>query len=200
MLAAASLSFAAPLSAKEPPATASLKHSPWLALRFEQDGAEVPLTALDTLRSRARLEKRPFTIVLPVRGPDDVYRITAWSDDSIFAHAEQAKRAVVRDRGKYDPPPYFMPYTAMADTAAGSGTLMLNPQGHHYLSGLRLGPDYYRHVFHVGSVLAEDENGNSRELALDEIDGPLYLVAWFDEDGHDKMSHGEYEFLELDFH
>jgi hypothetical protein len=29
--------------------------------------------------------------------------------------------------------------------------------------------------------------------------GPLYLVAWFDEDGDGIMRHGEFEFLVLQF-
>lgn len=53
-------------------------------------------------------------------------------------------------------------------------------------------------MFNVASILAPDEDGNSTEYPLGEVSGPLYLVAWFDEDGDDKMSHGEYEFLELD--
>ncbi len=189
---AAALAVAAPLCAKEP----ALEHSPWLALRFEQDGAGVPITAIDTLRSEVTLKKRPFTIVLPVRGEDDAYLLTAWTSDSIFADALPDERA--RAWTETELPFYFTPYTAMADTAAGSGTLMLNAEGHHHLSGLRLGPDRDRHAVSFAQVL-EIDGAERREYAMRKVDGPLYLVVWFDEDGDGVMRHGEYEFLELDF-
>lgn len=176
-----------------------VKHSPWLALRFEQNEKYVPLRQTETLKTQVALERTPFTIVMPVRGDDDVYHITAWTDDSIFAAAEASKRAVVRDRGKYDPPQYFAPYTSMADTAAGSGTLMLNAEAHHYLSGLKLGPDHWRHTFYVSSLLGRDDAGERKKFAISQADGPLFLTVWFDEDGDEKMSHGEYEFLVLRF-
>lgn len=162
-------------------------HSPWLGLRFEQDGRELPLYTRDTLRTEVSLAAAPFTIVLPVRGEDDLYRITAWDDASIL---------VAANPDLADVPPYFGEATGMADTAAGSGLLMLNREGHHYLTGLRLGPDPARHVFHVSEVLRLD--GQSREtLQIEDARSPLYLVAWFDEDNDGVMRHGEYEFLVL---
>ena len=91
LLAAATLAGSPVLAAGD--GESSLAHSPWLALRFEQGGAAVPLTAQDTLRSEVTLRRAPFTIVLPVRGDDDTYSIAAWTDDSIFAAAEPEARA-----------------------------------------------------------------------------------------------------------
>ncbi len=175
----------------------SLAHSPWMALRFEQSGAAVPLTAQDTLRSEVTLRRAPFGIVLPVRGDDDTYSIAAWTDDSIFAAAEPEARAMPDPLA--DLPPYFQPGTGMADTAAGSGALMLGNEAHNHLSGLRLGPDYYRHVFTVSAIAGDDADGEWQSVPISAAKGPLYLVAWFDEDGDGIMRHGEFEFLVLNF-
>ena len=174
-------------------AVVSLKHSPWLALRFEQDGKEVLLRRGETLQSSVQLKKRPFTIVLPVRGEDDTYRITAWSESSIF------EKIINKPQRILDMPLFFQPGTSMADTDAGSGRLMLNERGHHYLNGLRLGPELDRHTFHVSSVLDRDLDGELRDTPIQKVDGPLYLVAWFDSNGDKEINYGEYEYLVLNF-
>jgi hypothetical protein len=194
---AAALPQAAAAGSGAPTDATRLSHSPWLALRFEQGGAEVPLTAKDMLRSEVTLKRAPFSIVLPVRGTDDTYWIAAWRDDSIFAAAEPEARA--NPEPPVALPPYFSPGTGFADTAAGSGTLMLGAEGHNHLYGLRLGPDYYRHVFNVSAIGGDDARGEWREDPVSATKGPLYLVAWFDEDGDDIMRHGEFEFLVLHF-
>lgn len=187
------LGASAPAVAED--AKVTLLHSPWLALRFEQDGKMVKLEPGETLRSEVRLKKRPFTIVLPVIGEDDLYQIAAWDDASIFKPIDDQPRTGLAIKR----PPFFRPATGMADTDAGSGRLMLNDKAHHYLSGLRLGPDRDRHVFHVSSILADDEEGNSRDLSLRSVKGPLYLVAWYDKNGDGELNYGEYEYLVLRF-
>lgn len=193
LAAAGALALAAPLAAEE----AQLAHSPWLGLRFEQGGAEVPIMRGDLLHSEVTLKRAPFNLVLPVRGEDDTYLLTAWTDESIFAAADARARAMPEP--PKDLPFYFGPYTAMADTAAGSGTLMLRDDGHHYLNGLRLGPDKCRHSITFSRIAGDDAGGEWRETPLRGARGPLYLVAWFDEDGDGIMRHGEFEFLVLNF-
>lgn len=190
---AAALALPGPLAAE----AVALRHSPWLALRFEQGGAEVPLANTDLLRSEVTMARAPFTIVLPVRGDKDAYLIAAWTDDSIFAAADAPNRAGPDVPAEL--PRFFRPYTAMADTAAGSGVLMMRPDAHNYLSGLKLGPDYYRHTFHVAALAGEDAAGEWRETPISAATGPVYLVVWFDEDGDGIMRHGEFEFLVLNF-
>ncbi|WP_143738088.1 hypothetical protein [Erythrobacter donghaensis] len=192
-LALLALTLAAPLAAEDTP----LPHSPWLAFRFEQGGKQVPLVNTDLLRSEVTLKRAPFTILLPVRGDDDAYLLTAWTDDSIFAAADPTARA--KPTPPADPPIYFGRYTAMADTAAGSGTLMLRDDGHHYLSGIRLGPDRCRHSLTFSTLGGKDAAGQWQEVPMRAVKGPLYLVAWFDADGDGVMRHGEYEFLVLNF-
>jgi hypothetical protein len=193
LIAGLALLLASPLAAQD----ARLAHSPWLGLRFEQGGVEVPLAAKDTLRSEVTLKRAPFTIVLPVRGKDDTYQIAGWTDDSIFAAADADARAAPEPPAEL--PPYFQPGTGMADTAAGSGVLMLNKEGHNHLYGLRLGPDYYRHAVSYSGIGGDDANGEWRETPIAAAKGPLYLVAWFDEDGDGIMRQGEFEFLVLNF-
>jgi hypothetical protein len=193
LAAGLALVLASPLAAED----AALPHSPWLALRFEQGGAEVPLKSADLLRSEVTLKRAPFTIVLPVRGKDDTYQIAGWTDDSIFAAADAPARA--GPDAPADPPFFFQPATGMADTAAGSGVLMLSEEGHNYLTGLRLGPDYYRHTVTYSAIGAHDEQGEWQETPMTAAKGPVFLVAWFDEDGDGFMRHGEFEFLVLNF-
>ena len=170
-------------------------HTPWLALRIEQGGHEARLISGKNRIIDVEIERGPFSIVLPVRGPNDAYRLTAWHDASIFSAVdpETRARAWIEDPGV---PFYFGPATGMADTAAGSGTLMLNTEGHHYLSGLRLGPDYYRHEVQFNSLL-DVQAGDGVELSLTQADGPIYMVIWFDENGDGAMNHSEYEFIAL---
>jgi hypothetical protein len=172
-------------------------HTPWLALRFEQDGQEVPLIHTHTLETEVYLARAPFTVVLPVRGQDDVYWLAAGLDASLFTDADPDSRRSHDERPEL--PPYFGIGTGMADTAANSGTLMLNPQGHHHLSGLRLGPDQDRHVFFVSEVLWRDKDDRNVTIPIEQATMPLHVVAWFDEDGDGVMRHGEYEFITLRF-
>jgi hypothetical protein len=195
LLAVAAL--AAPLPAAAQKRDNDVAHSPWLALRLEQGGAEVPIKRADLLRSEVTLKRAPFTILLPVRGDKDAYLIAAWRDDSIFTAAEPEKRA--GPEAPRDAPAFFGPYTAMADTAAGSGALMMRPDSHNYLEGLKLGPDRCRHTFNVTMLAGEDDAGQWRETPMRAAKGPVFLVAWFDEDGDGIMRHGEFEFLVLNF-
>ena len=190
----AALLLAAPALAQD---STRVIHSPWLALRIEQDGVQVPLRRNGLLRTDATLAPRPFTLVLPVRGTDDNYRLAASTGPAILSLVTAGPS---HDLAKDDSevPPFFSPYRCMADTAAGSGTLMLNREGHHCLNGLRLGPDRDRHVFHVSQVMdVEAEPRTTSEI--ENVTGPLFMVVYFDENGDGQPDHGEYELLALNF-
>jgi hypothetical protein len=164
-------------------------HSPWLGLRFVQSGEEARLSARDLLTTEVRLRRRPFLLLLPRRGKDDVYRITAWTDASIFGLAPVGRAPEMDDGDNY-----FGPGTGIADTSAGSGTLFLDDRAHNHLAGLRLGPDPDRHQVYYSTVFAQRV-----ATPIERLDAPLYLVAFHDEDRDGVMEHGEYEFLILRF-
>lgn len=187
------LMLAAPLAAKG----VTVAHSPWLALRFEQNGAAAPLVNTEVLRTEVTLKRAPFTIVLPRRGADDTYMIAAWTDERIFAATDPGARA--NPRPPAEPPLFFRRGTGYADTTAGSGVLKLGEDAHNHLYGLRLGPDPARHAVFFSAIGADDAQGQWRETPIAATKGPLYLVVWFDEDGDGVMRHGEFEFLVLNF-
>jgi len=194
LLAATLLASATGAAAQE---NTRVIHSPWLALRIEQGGADVPLRFGGDLLTDADLAAAPFTIVLPVRGDDDTYWLAAGADAAIFAETDPDSRRNLLDSPGL--PAFFMPDTGTADTAASSGVLMIDPTVHHHLTGLRLGPDLDRHIFYVSEISSRDEAGDLANRRIEDIDTPLHLVVWFDENGDGTMHFGEYEFLTLHF-
>jgi hypothetical protein len=176
-------------SAREP--RAEVIHTPWLALRFVQDGKEARLIRRNLYSTEVKLRRAPFRLLLPKRGPNDVYQLCAWTDDSIFSIAYRGERPRLPDAPE---PFYFSLGTGIADTEAGSGTLYLRNDGHNYLIGLRLGPDPDRHEVQYSTVWKE-----RTETVIEQVEGPLYLVAFFDEDRDGRMENGEYELITLTF-
>jgi hypothetical protein len=176
---------------------APVMHTPWLGLRFVQDGREAGLVNTDSYTTQVRLARHPFTIMLPTRGADDTYRITAWSDESIFAEAADNVQETRRDPPSL--PAFFAPGTGLADTGAGSGTLMLDNEAHHYLEGLRLGPDPKQHLYFVSQVFRRNPSGDAVTIPIKAQKKPIYLVAFLDENGDHSMQNGEYEFIVLNF-
>lgn len=180
---------AGPVPAREP--QAEIIHTPWLALRFVQEGREAGLVRRNSYLTEVRLRRAPFRLLLPKRGPNDVYQLCAWTDDSIFSIAYDGKRPRLPGAPE---PFYFSPGTGIADTDAGSGTLFLRNDGHNYLIGLRLGPDPDRHQVQYSTVWRE-----RTETRIEDADGPLYLVAFFDEDKDGRLENGEYDLIKLVF-
>ena len=180
--------------AAAPPATARnmVAQTPWLGLRFEQEGQQVRLIMQGLYRTEVRLRPGPFRILLPSHGRDDVYQLAASTDDSIIVEAPVD--VDLDDPANEERAVYFGPGTGIADTEAGSGTLYLNRRGHNYLRGLRLGPDPANHVVFYSSVF---EDGEMAPMTA--MNGRLFLVAFRDADGDHVMENGEYEFLILDF-
>lgn len=180
--------------APSPPAAArnQVRHTPWLGLRFEQEGQPVRLIMQSLYRTEVRLRPAPFRILLPAHGRDDLYRLAAWTDDSIIREAPVG--VDLENPGDDEAAVYFGRGTGIADTEAGSGTLYLNRRGHHYLRGLRLGPDPANHVVFYASTFQDGD-----EAPMTQMNGRLFLVAFYDEDHDGVMENGEYEFIILDF-
>ena len=170
---------------------ADIIHTPWLALRFVQDGREARLVRHNLYLTEAKLSRAPFRLLLPKRGPGDVYQLCVWTDDSIFSIAQGGERPRLPDA----PEPFYFSFgTGIADTEAGSGTLYLRDDGHNYLIGLRLGPDPDRHEVQYSTVWKD-----RTETRIEDVDGPIYLVAFFDEDKDGRMENGEYDLIKLSF-
>ncbi len=172
------------------PVPTSILHTPWIALRIEQNGREVPLLRRDNRTTIAKLKSAPFTIQMPVRSENDLYRIAAYNEEEFLSLADYRNDTL---------PPYFQEATGIADSAAGSGKLFLNERGHHYLTDLRLGPDPDRHVFHVSEVMFPFKTVFEPRVTvpMSDLSGRLYLVAWYDEDGDRRLGNSEYDYIVL---
>ncbi|HEX8126103.1 MAG TPA: hypothetical protein VF548_11020 [Allosphingosinicella sp.] len=187
----AAVLLAAAGEARESPT--QVAHTPWLGIRIVQDGKPVRLVRVDLRTTEARLEPRPFRILFPGRRPDIAYQLCAWTGKSVF-RARQA-RVVPGDPNAGGEHPCFAPGTGMADTEAGSGTLMLSDTGNNYLIDLRLGPDPERPSVYY-SALWTSAGG---QVPISGAHRPVYVVAFHDGDGDGFVGNGEYDHLVLRF-
>jgi hypothetical protein len=188
---AAVLLAAAPGHAGERPL--QVAHTPWLGMRIVQDGKPVRLVRTDLRTVEARLEPRPFRILFPKRRAGVAYQLCAWTGKSIF-RALRA-RAVPGDPNAGGEHPCFLPGTGMADTEAGSGTLMLSDSGHNYLIGLRLGPDPERPSVYYSALWTR----SGGEAPIAKARQRTYVVAFHDSDGNGYVANDEYDHLVLKF-
>lgn len=179
-----------------------VEHTPWLAVRIIQDGKPVRLEQISNEETRAKLKRKPFTLIFPTPpagiGEDElVYQIAASKDSiALFEHAYIAFRNAREPDAPQ--PPYFQPGTGMADTEAGSGTLRLNEEAHNYLIGLRLGPDRYNPRYYV-RYISDANCEDCADYPVSKQREPLYLVIFHDKNKDEKMELGEFELLELRF-
>ena len=199
---AALMSISSMASAQDDNVPRRIDHTPWLGIQIVQKYKPVRLVQMSNDESRAFMKRERFILIFPTPpsniGEDElVYQIAASRDkDSLFGKARDGIA------NRIDPdvplPFYFQPATGMADTEAGTGTLILNEEGHNHLIGLRLGPDRYRPRYSV-RYIGEVGNEGSTEHPVSEQREPLYLVIFHDKDHDEKMELGEYELLELRF-
>jgi hypothetical protein len=178
-------------AAREP--ETRVAHSPWLGIRIVQDGKPVALARTDLRTTEARLAPRPFRILFPKRRADIAYQLCAWTGRSIFRALRP--RAVAGDPNAGAEHPCFLPGTGMADTEAGSGTLMLSDSGHNYLIDLRLGPDPQRPSVYYSALLTAAR----RQVPMSAARRPIYIVAFHDSDGDGYLGNSEYDHLVLRF-
>lgn len=163
-----------------------MSHTPWLALQFEQDGGEVGLISRDIHLTEVILRRRPFRIIMPRHAAGNVYQICAWTDDSIFAEAPVSQSK--------ENSPSFGPGTGIADATHASGTLFLNNEGHNHLCDERLRQKDENWEIYFGCVWTE-----GRQIPMEEVKGPLFLVVTRDRNEDEIMDFDEYEFLILRF-
>jgi hypothetical protein len=168
-------------------------HTPWLGLRFEQDGKPVRLVNTDLRTTQVQLDRRPFRILFPKSDPKIAYQLCAWTDNSIFKAL--VSRRTDRDLNAGAAHPCFGFGTGMADTEAGSGVLGLSDEGHNYLIDLRLGPDP-DHPSVYYSALWTRAGG---EVPIAAARRPVYMIAFHDSDRDGFLGNSEYDFLVLRF-
>jgi hypothetical protein len=168
-------------------------HTPWLAVRFEQDSSPVRLVNRDLRTTEVELAARPFRVIFPRNAPDIAYQLCAWTDDSIFR--QLVSRATIADPNRGSEHPCFGFGTGMADTEAGSGQLMLNDEGHNYLIDLRLGPDPDRPSVYYSALWVRGVG----ERPIGKVRRPIYIIAFHDRDRDHLLDNGEYDFLVLRF-
>ena len=191
VLAAAAFVTSTHAPAKAP--ATQIAHTPWLGIRIVQDGKPVPLVRTDLRTTQVRLEPRPFRILFPKRRPEIAYQLCAWTGKSIFNALRP--RVVPGDPNAGGEHPCFAPGTGMADTEAGSATLMLSDSGNNYLIDLRLGPDPDSPSVYYSSLWTRA--GGQTPIAA--ARRPVYVVAFHDTDGDGFVSNDEYDHLVLKF-
>ena len=163
--------------------------SPWLGLEVWQDGRASGMFKVDLRRTRVSLGREPFEVRVPRLKDDAPVLVTAWKTDNIFGQIKDGEKLDVEATS------YFNPYKAMADTPAGSASLMLDDEAHYVYDEGRLKPvsDSQSTIF-ISSVWSEDN-----ERSLSEQQDDVYLVVFRDLNRNEVIDNGEYEFLILDF-
>lgn len=168
-------------------------HTPWLGIRIVQDGKPAELIRRDLRTTEVRLAPRPFRILFPKPKAGVAYQLCAWTGKSVFRQLRP--RSVPGDPNAGGEHPCFLPGTGMADTEAGSGTLMLSDSGNNYLIDLRLGPDADRPEVYYSSLWTRAGG----QVPIATARRPIYIVAFHDKDGDGFVGNGEYDHLVLRF-
>jgi len=159
--------------------------SPWLGLEVGQDGKPSGMFKVDLRRTRVSLSREPFEIRVPRMKNDPPVLVTAWTDDKIFDQLKEGEKVDGESSS------YFNPYKSMADTRAGSATLMLDDDAHSTYDEDRLKPvSESQSTIFISSI---DEH------SLKDQKDNLYVVIFRDLNHNEIVDNGEYEFLILDF-
>ncbi len=163
--------------------------SPWLNLEAWQNGKAADMFKVDLRRTRVSLGHEPFELRVPRLKDDPPVLVVAWTSDSIFGQLKQDEKLDIEATS------YFNPYKAMADTPAGSASLMLDEDAHYVYNEDRMKPlSDGQSTIYISSVFSD---GN--EHSLKEQKDDVYLVIFRDLNNNEIVENGEYEFLILDF-
>ena len=163
--------------------------TPWLGLEVWQDGKANGLFRGDLKSTRVAMSRAPFEIRVPRAKGDAPILVAAWTSRSLFDQLKMGEKLDINAES------FFNPYKAMADTSAGSATLMLNDDAHYVYDEERLKPisDSQNTIF-ISSIL---NDGDEQSVTSQKDD--IYLVVFRDLDKNETVDNGEYEFLILDF-
>jgi hypothetical protein len=163
--------------------------TPWLGLEVWQDGKADGLFKVDSYSTRVAMSRAPFEIRVTRVKDNPPLLVAASTNRSLFDKLKKGEKLDINAES------FFNPYKAMADTRAGSATLMLNDDAHYVYDEERLKPisDSLSTIF-VSSILSDDV-----EQSVTSQKDDLYLVIFRDLDKSETVDNGEYEFLILDF-
>jgi hypothetical protein len=163
--------------------------TPWLGLEVWQDGKANGLLKVDSYSTRVAMSRAPFEIRVPRVKDDPPLLVAASTNRSLFDKLKRGEKLDINAES------FFNPYKAMADTRAGSATLMLDDDAHYVYDAERLKPisDSLSTIF-ISSILSDDV-----EHSVTSQKDDLYLVLFRDLDKNETVDNGEYEFLILDF-
>jgi hypothetical protein len=162
--------------------------TPWLGLEVSQGGKASGLFKVDLRRTRIPLSREPFEIKVPRLPDNPPVLIAAWKSDGIFSQLKEGEKLDIEATS------FFNPYKAMADTPAGSATLMLDEDAHYVYDDERLKSiSESQSTIFISSVLDGDER------SIKDQKDDLYLVVFRDLNKNEIVENGEYEFLVLDF-
>jgi hypothetical protein len=175
------------INIETPPATDYLR-TPWLGLEVWQGGKASGLMKVDTRRTRVAMSREPFEIRVPRLTDNSPVLITAWKSDDIFSQLKDG------DKLDEESSSYFNPYKSMADTSAGSATLMLDNDAHSFFDDERMKSiSASQSTIFISSILDGDER-SVKDQSQD-----LYLVVFRDLNKNQVADNGEFEFIILDF-
>ena len=161
-----------------------------MGLEVWQDGkANGLFKGGDSYSTRVTMSRAPFEIRAPRVKDNPPVLVAASTNRSLFDKLKRGEKLDINAES------FFNPYKAMADTRAGSATLMLADDAHYVYDEERLKPisDSLSTIF-VSSILSD---GAEQSVTSQKDD--LYLVIFRDLDKNETVDNGEYEFLILDF-
>lgn len=175
--------------------SSGLFRTPWLGLEFWHGDTRVPMVEVpneddaDTGREVVRVDvgTKPFQMRVPKLPREVAVQVCGWIDDSIF---------ILEQGRKIEDIPFLQPGTGMADTAAGSGSLLVTNQAQNYFAGRRIASLSSEqdgvYVSSIGYPYWVDASVPPLQPTTD-----VYLAIHIDLNNDDIVDHDEYEYVLL---
>jgi hypothetical protein len=174
----------------------ALEHTPQLGLQFWQEGQQVAMSlekgsGFPDDVVDIPLKSSPFEIWFPSVGAQTAVQVCAWTDRSIFS---------IPAGGNVADSMLFGPGHGMADTAAGSGLILLNNEGDMYFIGSRIAPaaSGFEKVY-FSSIFGSDSGISDAPRPLSQQRAPIYLAIYIDKQANQQFNIGDYEYVALSF-
>jgi hypothetical protein len=193
---------------KEPTA---LVRSPWLGLQIWQNGTRNDMSLGDRYASTDRLVRvpmsnDPFEIRLPKPPKDVGIQVCAWTDDSIFSLKQGIDLS--SPRARRGSAQFFALGTGMAETAFGTGRLMLNKGAHNYYIDNRVETSDGQSIIYVSSVVPPRQYPDMPKIPMPsvrkktpatELNTNIFLTVLVDGNSNYVIDNEEYQYVKLEF-